>query len=66
MALRALRKRIADEAGVPPYVVFPDRTLKEMALSKPSSEAELSGLYGVGRAKLARYGQAFLAVIQLA
>ncbi|PKL07526.1 MAG: DNA helicase RecQ [Spirochaetae bacterium HGW-Spirochaetae-7] len=66
MSLRALRKRIADEAGVPPYVVFPDRTLKEMALSKPTSEAELSELYGVGRAKLARYGQDFLGVLRSA
>ncbi|MBU0928885.1 MAG: DNA helicase RecQ [Spirochaetes bacterium] len=63
MALRALRKRLADEAGVPPYVVFPDRTLKEMATSRPQSEEELATVYGVGRAKLARYGDAFLELL---
>lgn len=63
MALRALRKRIADEAGVPPYVVFPDRTLKEMAIAKPRSETALAAIYGVGRAKLEKYGQRFLALI---
>jgi ATP-dependent DNA helicase RecQ len=63
MSLRALRKRIADEAGVPPYVVFPDRTLKEMAVSRPRDEASLASVYGVGRAKLEKYGQAFLSAI---
>ncbi|PKL24720.1 MAG: DNA helicase RecQ [Spirochaetae bacterium HGW-Spirochaetae-3] len=64
MALRALRKRLADEAGVPPYVVFPDRTLKEMAISKPGSEEALATVYGVGRAKLERYGSAFLELLK--
>ncbi len=64
MALRALRKRLADEAGVPPYVVFPDRTLKEMAILKPGSEEALATVYGVGRAKLARYGSAFLELLK--
>lgn len=63
MALRALRKRIADEAGVPPYVVFPDRTLKEMAVAKPRSETALVSIYGVGRAKLEKYGQRFMELI---
>jgi superfamily II DNA helicase RecQ len=63
MALRSLRKRIADEAGVPPYVVFPDRTLKEMAVGKPLTEAALASVYGVGRAKLQRYGAAFLELL---
>ncbi|TFG82349.1 MAG: ATP-dependent DNA helicase RecQ, partial [Spirochaetales bacterium] len=63
MVLRALRKRLADEAGVPPYVVFPDRTLVEMATVRPRDEASLALVYGVGRAKLERYGQVFLAAI---
>ncbi len=63
MSLRALRKRIADEAGVPPYVVFPDRTLKEMAVAKPRSETALAAIYGVGRAKLEKYGHRFLELI---
>jgi ATP-dependent DNA helicase RecQ len=63
MALRALRKRIADESGVPPYVVFPDRTLKEMAIAKPRTETALASIYGVGRAKLEKYGQRFIALI---
>lgn len=63
MALRGLRKRLADEARVPPYVVFPDRTLREMAQRRPRNEAELAGIYGVGQAKLRRYGAAFLELL---
>jgi ATP-dependent DNA helicase RecQ len=63
MKLRALRKRIADEAGVPPYVVFPDKTLKEMAVARPRTEAALAEVYGVGRAKLEKYGERFLEAI---
>jgi len=63
MALRSLRKRIADEAGVPPYVVFPDRTLKEMAVARPRTDAALASIYGVGRAKLEKYGQRFIDLI---
>ena len=58
--LKALRTRIAREANVPAYVVFPDRTLIEMAASRPRTLAALRGLHGVGTAKLARYGAAFL------
>ncbi|MGH8129461.1 MAG: DNA helicase RecQ [Steroidobacteraceae bacterium] len=61
--LRALRKRLADERNVPPYVVFSDATLLEMSQRKPRNEAELMDINGVGEVKLARYGQAFLAVI---
>jgi len=63
-SLRRLRKELADQAGVPPYVVFPDRTLIEMAKARPASEAALAGLYGIGRAKLERYGAAFLTCIR--
>jgi len=58
--LRALRLRIAQEQGVPPYVIFHDSTLQEMARSRPGSAAELLAISGVGEGKLARYGQVFL------
>ncbi len=63
-ALRALRRRLAEVQGVPPYVVFGDVTLVEMCRLKPQSDAELLGITGVGQVKLARYGAAFLAVIR--
>jgi ATP-dependent DNA helicase RecQ len=61
--LRALRKSIADEAGVPPYVVFSDRTLNEMAARKPSTPQELLDISGVGETRLARFGGPFLSMI---
>jgi ATP-dependent DNA helicase RecQ len=63
-ALRLLRKRLASEQEVPPYVVFGDATLLQMAALKPSDEIELLAINGVGETKLARYGQAFLALIR--
>jgi ATP-dependent DNA helicase RecQ len=51
----------ARQQGVPPYVVFHDRTLIEIAQRRPSSEEELAGVSGVGRAKLERYGADLLA-----
>ena len=62
-ALRALRKRLAKEQGVPPYVIFHDATLRQMALERPDGEAALSRVSGVGASKLERYGPAFLDVI---
>jgi ATP-dependent DNA helicase RecQ len=62
--LRALRKQLADEAGVPPYVIFGDKTLLEMAAYLPQSDASLLGINGVGQVKLQRYGAAFLELIQ--
>ena len=59
-ALRALRRRLADERGVPAYVIFNDATLLEMAAAIPSSEAELLSIGGVGPTKLEAYGEAFL------
>jgi ATP-dependent DNA helicase RecQ len=58
--LRDLRKRLADEHGVPAYIVFSDATLRGMAEQRPSSEAELLDVPGVGPAKLERWGAAFL------
>lgn len=62
-ALRALRRRLAEEHGVPPYVIFPDSTLLEMLRSQPSSLADMGRVSGVGARKLERYGAAFLDVL---
>jgi ATP-dependent DNA helicase RecQ len=61
--LRALRKQIADEQGVPPYIVFSDRTLHEMTARLPENSDALLSIPGVGDAKLARYGRQFLLLI---
>jgi len=62
--LRRRRKTLADEAHIPPYVIFSDRTLLEMAAYYPLRETSLLQINGVGQAKLARYGQVFLEVIR--
>jgi ATP-dependent DNA helicase RecQ len=61
--LRELRKRLAAEAGVPPYVIFGDAALLEMSRKRPRDEAEFLEINGVGQVKLARYGSAFLEAI---
>ena len=58
--LRAARRSIAAEAGVPPYVVFHDSTLREIAAARPQSLEELARIEGVGETKLKRYGAAML------
>jgi ATP-dependent DNA helicase RecQ len=63
-ALRGLRKRLAEEHSVPPYVIFPDATLLEMLRSRPASLSEMARVSGVGARKLERYGEAFLAVLR--
>lgn len=62
--LRALRKRLADEAGVPPYVIFHDATLREMSQRHVTSLEEFARIPGVGATKLAKYGEAFVSEIQ--
>ncbi len=62
--LRALRKRLADENGLPPYVIFHDATLRKMAESRPVELEQFAALPGVGRAKLDRYGPQFIAVVR--
>jgi len=64
-ALRRLRKSIADEQGVPPYVVFSDATLREMARLKPATQSAFLNVSGVGDVKLQKYGQAFVEEIAL-
>jgi ATP-dependent DNA helicase RecQ len=62
--LRALRRRLADENGLPPYVIFHDSTLRKMAEHKPVELEQFAALPGVGRAKLERYGPQFLAAVR--
>ena len=58
--LRVLRKRLADERGVPPYIVFSDVALRQMARIYPVSEGEFVRISGVGERKLAEFGQTFM------
>ena len=63
-ALRELRRELAIEGQVPPYVIFHDATLREMAARRPASLAELGRLPGVGAKKLEAYGERFLRAIE--
>lgn len=63
-ALRERRAHLAKEQGVPPYVIFHDSTLYEMARQRPTTEEALLNISGVGETKLARYGKLFLEVIE--
>ncbi|MCF1708104.1 DNA helicase RecQ [Tabrizicola sp. J26] len=62
-ALKAKRRALAEEAGVPAYIVFPDRTLIEMAERRPKTMDEMARISGVGSKKLESFGLAFLSVI---
>jgi len=62
--LRALRRALADDEGVPAYIVFSDAVLARMAADRPQDEAGLLAVPGVGPAKLARYGAAFLRALR--
>ncbi len=63
-ALRGLRKELADQQGVPPYVVFSDASLKQMAERQPLTSTAFLDISGVGSRKLAQYGAAFTAAIR--
>jgi ATP-dependent DNA helicase RecQ len=63
-ALRECRRTLAAEAGLPPYVIFHDSTLREMAAARPKTRFDLGHLTGVGTRKLEAYGDAFLDVIK--
>jgi ATP-dependent DNA helicase RecQ len=62
--LRAYRAKLAKEQGVPPYIIFHDSTLEEIARTQPVTEAELGYINGVGEKKLERFGQGFLQVVR--
>jgi len=63
-SLKEKRREIAREDSVPPYIVFSDRTLADIALRRPASLEALAGVRGVGEMKLAKYGEKFLAVVR--
>jgi len=63
-ALRTKRRELAADAKVPPYVIFHDSVLREMAALKPASRASLAQITGIGARKMEAYGDAFLAVIR--
>ena len=62
--LRKLRKQLAEDEGIPPYVVFNDATLLELAQFKPTNDDEMLMINGVGYRKLERFGEAFLECIR--
>ena len=62
-ALRSCRKQLADENGVPPFVIFHDATLAEMMERQPENDQQLLNISGIGESKLEKYGAAFLKVI---
>ena len=64
MALKSLRTRLAKAESVPAYVIFSDRSLIDMAAKRPTNRSGFGEIHGVGQAKLARYGEAFLAVVR--
>ncbi|AOW08099.1 DNA helicase RecQ [Flavobacterium gilvum] len=61
--LRELRKKVAKKLGVPPFVVFQDPSLEDMALKYPISQAELTNIHGVGEGKAKKYGKEFTELI---
>jgi ATP-dependent DNA helicase RecQ len=63
-ALRNRRRELAQDAGVPPYVIFHDSVLRDIAAQRPSSRAQLAMLSGIGARKLDAYGDAFLQVVR--
>ena len=63
-ALRAWRTREAKAQGLPPYVIFHDSVLRDIAAARPASLEELGQIKGVGASKLARYGARVLAVVR--
>lgn len=62
--LKLLRRSIADKKNMPAYIVFSDKTLREMAEKKPKNEEELSQIFGIGESKLKEYGAIFLKAIK--
>ncbi len=61
--LRALRKKLAEENNIPPFIVFSDVSLRDMCQQLPKSEKEFLKIHGVGQTKLERYGQKFMTII---
>ena len=64
MDLKNLRRQMAEAAAVPPYVIFSDRTLEDIATKKPVIKSQLKGLYGIGEVKAERYGDFILQAVR--
>jgi ATP-dependent DNA helicase RecQ len=64
LKLKALRRKLADERNVPPFVIFADRSLHEMAIQRPVSRLKMFDIHGVGEVKMESYGDLFLAEIR--
>ena len=62
--LKAWRKKIAEKENVPPYVIFGDRTIVDLAAKKPASEKALSGIYGIGAVKAERFGSEIIRIVK--
>ena len=62
--LKAWRKRKADDLNVPPYVIFGDKTLLDLAAKKPKSRQDLLNVYGIGRVKAEEFGRSILQIIE--
>jgi ATP-dependent DNA helicase RecQ len=62
-ALRSLRMEIATTNNIPPYVVFSDKTLKDMTIKRPENKMQMLEIHGVGEVKYERYGEEFLALL---
>ncbi|CAA6814729.1 MAG: ATP-dependent DNA helicase RecQ [uncultured Sulfurovum sp.] len=62
--LRELRKEIASQKGIPPYIVFSDKTLKDLSNKQPQDKEEMLEVHGIGEVKFERYGVAFLELLQ--
>ncbi|MDQ7085229.1 MAG: DNA helicase RecQ [Sulfurovum sp.] len=62
--LRTLRTQIATKKGIPPYIVFSDKTLKELSKTQPQNKAEMLAVHGIGEVKFERYGKVFLELFQ--
>jgi len=62
--LRGVRRELAKESGVPPFVIFGDRTLRDLARRRPTSTATLPRVHGIGEAKLTKFGDRFLGAIR--
>ena len=63
--LRELRTEIATEKGIPPYIVFSDKTLKDLSSRQPQSKEEMLEVHGIGEVKFERYGEAFLKLLTI-
>ena len=62
--LRELRTQIATGKGIPPYIVFSDKTLKDLSNKQPQTKVEMLDVHGIGEVKFERYGKEFLELLK--